>query len=91
MAIDKDAWGTRIRDAINAVGVVAGTPVTQAQLEQIWRAIKDEDKTELTTKMEYTHQAGDFNVPATGIVDSVSQPCTGTATNAASGPLKRFS
>lgn len=33
-------WGQDVADAIAAVGVIAGAPVTPAQLALIWKAIK---------------------------------------------------
>ena len=55
MPLDSAAiWGKDVADAIKAIGVTAGTPVTDAQLEAMWAAIKGEDREQLTTKMEAT-------------------------------------
>ena len=51
MALDSaTVWGKDIADAIKAIGVSAGTPVTDVQLELVWAAIKGEDRSQLTTK-----------------------------------------
>lgn len=48
MPTDSDTtWGTNIANAIKALNVQAGTPVTDAQLQQLWAAVKAEDKTQL--------------------------------------------
>lgn len=52
MAMDGDSWGTSVASAIQAIGVSAGTPVTPAQLEAVWKAIKGEDVTHLTNNVE---------------------------------------
>jgi hypothetical protein len=87
MAIDSNAWGTRVANAVQSVGVMAGVPVTSNQLEQIWQAIKAEDKTEMTVYADIDLPAGDVQVPALGLLDSLSAPVTGTAQSAATGPL----
>ena len=49
MALDSAAtWGKDVADAIKSVGVVAGTPVDDTQLEAVWAAIKGEDRSQLT-------------------------------------------
>lgn len=72
MAMDSNAWGTRVAAAIQAAGVVAGTPVTPAQLETIWKAIKAEDVTEITKAEVATTttgvQPGSGTAPGTGTV-----------------------
>ena len=70
MAMNSTAWGTRVAQAIVDAGIVAGTPVTQAQLEVIWQAIKAEDVTEV--------------IKADTITNNV-QPGTGTATGTITG------
>jgi len=48
MALDSaSTWAANIVQAIQSVGVQAGTEVTQAQLEQVWEAVKEEDTTQL--------------------------------------------
>ena len=34
-------WGQETADAIQTVGVTAGTPVTPAQLAEVWKKIKE--------------------------------------------------
>jgi len=51
VALDSAAiWGEDVADAIKAVGIVAGSDITDIQLETVWAAIKGEDRTQLTTK-----------------------------------------
>ena len=60
MPLDSNTvWGQQVAAAVQSVGVAAGTPVTNSQLEAVWAAIKNIDRTQLTTKME---AAGTTNV-----------------------------
>lgn len=55
MALDPPAtWGKSIADAVKALGIAPGTPVSDAQLEQFWTLVKTEDTSQLTTKMQAT-------------------------------------
>lgn len=55
MALDPaSTWGEAVAAAIKAVGVSAGTPVSDTQLEAVWTAVKTEDRDQLTTKAEVT-------------------------------------
>lgn len=48
MALDAPSvWGKQVADAIKALRPTAGSPVTDAQLEAIWAAIKGVDTTQL--------------------------------------------
>lgn len=40
-------WGKNINDAIDALGITAGSEITDAQREGIWAAVKTEDKVQL--------------------------------------------
>ena len=40
-------WGKNVADRIKALRPPAGTPVTDAQLEAIWAAVKEEDTAQL--------------------------------------------
>lgn len=42
-----NTWGQNIATAIAGLGVKAGTPVTPAQLAQMWTIIKTEDTSQL--------------------------------------------
>ncbi|MEE8299289.1 MAG: hypothetical protein V3R67_07915 [Thermodesulfobacteriota bacterium] len=82
MSLDKDRWGQNVADAVAAIGITAGTPITPAQLAIVWKAIKGEDKTEFNANADIDLSAADIstNVPALGINDSVPLACTGQAT-----------
>ena len=43
-------WGKAVADAVKALGVEAGTAVTDTQLEAMWTAVKTEDRGQLTGK-----------------------------------------
>ena len=59
MALDSaSAWGIAIAAAVKAVGVTAGTPVTDGQLESIWTAVKTEDRSQLTSKSDVAGVTG---------------------------------
>ncbi len=48
MALDSNAvWGKAVADAIIAIGITAGTPITTGQLETVWAAIVGEHATQL--------------------------------------------
>lgn len=68
MALDNDTvWGANIAAAIKALGVSAGTPVDDAQLALVWKAIKGEDISQL----------GKANVAPGTFLDSFAGPVTG--------------
>lgn len=68
MPLNGATWGKSVADVVKAVGVTAGAPITDAQLEALWTAIKTADTTELTTKADV--------IPGT-FKDSLSAPITG--------------
>ena len=77
MALDSAvAWGKDVADAIKAVGVVAGTPVTDSQLEQIWAAVKGEDRDQLTTKAQTSTTGVTGNGAPGGPLPITAQPGT---------------
>lgn len=82
MAMNSNAWGDRIAAAIKGFGITAGTPITDGQLQQIWRLVKSEDQTEIDENVDINLDLGDIvsDVPALGILDSTTNPCTGQAT-----------
>ena len=66
MALDTaTVWGQDVADAIAAVGVTAGAPVTPAQLALIWKAIKEVTITQMT---QAEVQPGGFNIAAVSVV-----------------------
>lgn len=68
MSVDSAAvWGKDCADAISAVGVSAGTPITPGQLEAVWAAIKTVTISNL----------GKADVASGNFIDSVSGPVTG--------------
>lgn len=82
MALDKVRWGNALAAAVKAVGVTAGPLVTDAQLQQIWQAVAQEDKTEINTNAGIELQAADITVPGVGL-SNAGGPVTGTASIAA--------
>lgn len=68
MAMDSDAWGTRVAAAVVAAGVTAGVPVSQSALELIWKAIKAEDVTEVSNAETITNNVQPGTGSATGTV-----------------------
>lgn len=82
MALDKTRWGNAVAAAVKAVGVQAGTDVTDAQLQAIWQAMADESKKEINTNAGIELQAGDVQVPGAGLSNG-GGPVTGTANIAA--------
>lgn len=83
MALDKDRWGAAVAAAVQSIGVVAGTPVTTTQLELMWKAIKNEDKTEVNTNADIDLDLGDLVVPGSSGLLSTSpgNPVGGTGLN----------
>jgi hypothetical protein len=74
MPMNPSTWGTSVANAVKAVGVTAGTPITDAQLEQIWRAIKTQDDAHISANAKVTVtvtgvQPGPSNLTAEGTVD----------------------
>jgi len=82
MALDKVRWGNAVANAVKAVGVTAGTDVTDDQLKLIWQAMAGESKTEINTNAGIELQAGDLQIPGSGLTAS-GAPVAGTAANAA--------
>lgn len=74
MAMDNTVWGDAVAAAIQSIGVAAGTPITPAQLQLVWRAVKGEDITHLVGNAEIN------DVATTGTV--TSGPGAGGATTA---------
>lgn len=75
MALDSATiWGKAVADAIKAIGVSAGTPVTDTQLEQIWAAIKGEDRSQLTTKAATATTGATGTGPAGGPLPIAAVP-----------------
>lgn len=87
MPINSNDWGDRVAAAIQGFGITAGTPITPGQLQQIWRIIKGEDKTEMTTKADIDLPAADIKTDPGTFLDSVGQPVTGVGTSQATGAL----
>ena len=87
MALDSTGWGNSVAAAIKGLGVTAGSPVSDATLQLLWRTICGEHKTEFNTNAGIDLQAADIPVPAAGILDSVAGPCTGSASSGATGEL----
>lgn len=85
MALDKDRWGTSIAAKIKALGVSAGTPITDAQLQAVWKAMADASKSEITTNADIQLSAGDLQVPGAGLSNG-GGAVSGTANNAAMAP-----
>ena len=56
-------WGQQVAQAIKAIGVQAGTPVTDAQLEATWAAVKTIDTSQLG---KADVQPGSFVAPSGG-------------------------
>jgi len=54
MAMNGSAWGTAVADAIAAIGIAAGTPITSGQLASVWQAICAEHDTHITNNAEVT-------------------------------------
>ena len=82
MALDKTRWGNAIAAAVKAVGIQAGTPITDGQLQAVWQAITQEDKIEINTNAGIELQAADITVPGAGLANA-GGPVVGTASIAA--------
>ncbi len=80
MALDKDRWGQNVADAIAALGVVAGTPVTPTQLADMWKAIKGEDKTEVNANADIVLLSADIPV-LPGTFSNAGGPVVGAGLN----------
>ncbi len=79
MALNTNRWGDAVAAAIQAEGITAGTPITTGQLEDIWRAIKGEDVTEITTNalVSTTVTGATGTGPSGGPLPITAQPGTG--------------
>jgi hypothetical protein len=78
MAKDKDRWGTAIANAVQGFGIVAGTEITFAQLEDIWQIICNEHVTEINTNTEITTTVAVASVTGVTTGAGVSGPGTGS-------------
>ena len=87
MPINSNDWGDRVEAAVRGFGITAGNPISQGTLAQIWRAIKAEDKTEMTTKADIDLQATDVPVDPGTFKDGQGQAITGVGQSQATGPL----
>ena len=56
------AIGTEINSAINAIGIVGGTPITEEQKIQIWTIVVEKIYTDLQTNASVA--PGSFVVPS---------------------------
>ena len=83
MGFDKTRWGNDIASRIAAVGVVAGTPVTPAQLQEVWQAIKEGDVAEISTNADINLAVSDMSILPGTFIDSLAAPITGLGANAA--------
>lgn len=54
MALQPTSWGDAVAAAVKAVGVDNSAPITDAQLQQIWRAVCTEHDTEISSNLEAT-------------------------------------
>lgn len=90
MAMQENPWGTLIAQKVKSLGITAGTPITDAQLESVWQKMAEATKEHLSANMDVDLQAGDIPVPATGIKDSLSAPCTGAASSGAKTLTQRI-
>lgn len=48
MAMNGTRWGDSIAAAVKAIGITAGTAITDDQLKLVWEAVAGENVTELT-------------------------------------------
>lgn len=81
MALDTPTvWGKAVADAIKAIGVSAGTPVTDGQLESIWAAIVGEHRTQLTVNAAIATTVAVASVSGVTVGAGVSGPGTGSGT-----------
>jgi hypothetical protein len=88
MALDGNRLGSAIWAAILASKPTPGTTVVNnAYLENMWQAVGREIINEIVTNGEIRLEAGDVSIPADGYLDGEAMPVTGTALNAATGPL----
>jgi hypothetical protein len=81
-------WGTLIYNKIQALGVTAGTPISQATVEACWQKMAEATKEHFETNLTLDLQANDIPVPANngaGLISAApGNPVTGaTANNAA--------
>lgn len=68
MPLDSDTvWGAKVAAAIKALGVGAGTPVDDAKLALVWKAVKGEDISQL----------GKADVDKGTFIDSLAAPISG--------------
>lgn len=80
MALNRSTRAANIVSRINAIGVVAGTPVTGSQLLQVWTIVVDEHFLELESANAKVN-AGTYTV-------TVSSFGTPTPVTGQGGPLE---
>ena len=83
MAMQENPWGTLIAQKVKSLGITAGTPITDAQLESVWQKMAEATKEHFQANMDVDLQAGDIPVPAAGLKDGQNLPCTGAAASGA--------
>ena len=54
MALDPSGWGTKVAQAVKAIGITGNQKITDGQLAQVWQAICGEHDTEISTNLEAT-------------------------------------
>jgi len=78
MPLNNTRWGDAIAARVLALAVADDAPITIGGLQQVWRAVKDEDIIEWAANGTITLLAGDILVPASAtLLDSTGNPCTG--------------
>lgn len=76
--------GTAIANTIRSFRPAPGAEITDAQLEQMWQAVAQDIIDEVNNNADIVLEGGEIPVPGAGLIDSVSGPVTGSATN---GPI----
>lgn len=80
MALDKDRWGDAVAAAVAGISVPQDSFITPAQLQQVWRAVCGEHKTEINDNAEVMTTVAVTSVSGVTPGGGVSGPGTGTGT-----------
>jgi len=80
MALDADRWGQAVSDAVFGFTVPQTSFITKSQLDQIWKIVCGEHKTEINTNAVVTTNVSVASVTGVTTGAGVSGPGTGSGT-----------
>jgi len=87
MPMDGDRLGAAIAATIQSFKPAADEKISGAILVQMWQAVAADIVDEINTNADISLLAADVPVPALGILDGTTSPCSGAALSGPTGPM----